>query len=486
MNQIESIFKPLVESLGKFLFWDPFKALGLNLGSDVPFIVVWLILGGVFFTLYLNFVNIRGFVIGWRLMFGKEKSFAGKGETSHFQALSTALSSTVGLGNIAGVAVAISMGGPGATFWMIVAGLLGMSTKFAECTLSVKYRTIDETGTVSGGPMYYLRDGLKTLGLSKLGKILSIVFAITISFSAFGIGNMFQSNQIHAQLSNLFPAVAPHAFWVGLVLAILTGVVIIGGIKSIAKVCDKLFPSMAILYIGLCLIIIFSNIFNIGEAFRLIWDGAFNPDAAKGGIVGVMIMGFRRAVFSNEAGIGSAPIAHSTVKTTNPATEGYVALLEPFIDTVVICTMTALAIIFTGAYENAGNLQGAQITSAAFLTLGKIAPYLLLLCMLLFVFSTLVGWSYYGVKGFDFLFGGLSKRLTGNRKYAGLTYQLIYLVVVVIGAMANLSTIVDFSDMLILAMSLPNLLGLYLLAPSIKSEMRDFQHQLKLNKSRLK
>jgi alanine or glycine:cation symporter, AGCS family len=478
-DTINRFFEPLVTQLGKILFWDPFAAVGLSLGAPVPFIVVWLIAGGLFFTLYLKFINIRGLKHGFDLAFGLDKRHVGGGETSHFQAVSTALSSTVGMGNIAGVAVAISLGGPGATFWMIIAGFLGMSSKFAECTLGVKYRKVDAQGRVSGGPMYYLRDGLKDLGMPRIGKVLATLYAIIIAFSAFGIGNMFQSNQVYAQVSYMFPAVAPHGFWVGLVLAILTGIVILGGIKSIAKVCGKLFPFMAILYVTMCLLIILTNISSIGDAFRVIWDGAFNADAAKGGFVGVLIMGFRRAVFSNEAGIGSAAIAHSTVKTTKPVTEGFVALLEPFLDTVVICTMTALTLIFSGVYLNPNHLEGAQLTSAAFSTLAPWAPYVLLLCMLLFVYSTLIGWSYYGVKGFDFVFGGMSERLTGKRMYAEKTYQILFLVMIIVGTTTSLSAIVDFSDMLILAMSVPNIIGLYLLAPVLKKELKDYRGTLK-------
>jgi alanine or glycine:cation symporter, AGCS family len=478
-NTADSLFIPLVDHLRSILFWDPFAAVGLSLGAQVPFIVVWLVAGGLFFTLYLKFVNIRGMKQGIKLALGKDKRTVGGGETSHFQAVSTALSSTVGMGNIAGVAVAISLGGPGATFWMIIAGFLGMSSKFAECTMGVKYRKVDKLGHVSGGPMYYLRDGLKELGWPRLGKFLACLFALIISFSAFGIGNMFQSNQVYAQLSVMFPSVAPHGFEVGVVLAILTGIVILGGIHSIANTCDKLFPTMAILYVGFCLIIIFSNISHIGNAFKVIWDGAFSPDAAKGGIVGVLIMGFRRAVFSNEAGIGSAAIAHSTVKTTRPVTEGYVALLEPFIDTVIICTMTALTLIFTGVYQNPNHLEGAQLTSAAFSTFAPWAPYVLLLCMLLFVYSTLIGWSYYGVKGFDFLFGGLSERLTGKRIYAEKFYQIVFLLMIIVGTTTSLNAIIDFSDMLVLAMSVPNIIGLYMLAPELKKEMREYQQYLK-------
>jgi len=320
---------------------------------------------------------------------------------------------------------------------------------------------------------------LKELGWPRLGKFLAYVFAIFITFSAFGIGNMFQSNQVHSQLSVMFPAIAPHGFWVGLGLAILTGLVILGGIKSIARVCDKLFPSMAILYIGMCLLIIFANISHIGNAFQVIWDGAFTPDAAKGGIVGVLIMGFRRAAFSNEAGIGSAAIAHSTVKTNKPVTEGYVALLEPFIDTVVICTMTALTLIFSGVYTNPNHLEGAQLTSAAFSTFAPWAPYVLLLCMFLFVYSTLIGWSYYGVKGFDFLFGGITERLTGKRIYAEKFYQIIFLIFIIVGTTTSLTAIIDFSDMLVLTMAVPNIIGLYMLAPVLKKEVKAYQRSLK-------
>jgi AGCS family alanine or glycine:cation symporter len=278
----------------------------------------------------------------------------------------------------------------------------------------------------------------------------------------------------------MFPTVSPYGFWVGLALAFLTGLVILGGIKSIANVCSKLFPFMAILYVGMCLLIIFSNISNIGNALLVIWDGAFSPDAAKGGFVGVLIMGFRRAVFSNEAGIGSAAIAHSTVKTTKPVTEGYVALLEPFLDTVVICTMTALTLIFTGVYENPNHLEGAQLTSAAFSTFAPWAPYVLLLCMLLFVYSTLIGWSYYGVKGFDFLFGGLSERLTGKRIYAEKTYQVMFLLMIIVGTTTSLTAIIDFSDMLVLFMAVPNIIGLYILAPVLKKEVMDYKKIMKL------
>jgi len=481
-GSINQIFEPLVQKLSTVLFWDPFAAVGIHLSAPVPFIVVWLIAGALFFTFYLKFINLRGLKHGIDLALGRYTKHLGAGETSHFQAISTALSSTVGLGNIAGVAVAISMGGPGATFWMILAGLLGMSSKFAECTLGVKYRKMSEDGVVSGGPMYYLRDGLKERGWPKLGVFLAYLFAIFVAFSAFGIGNMFQSNQIDAQLSIMFPAIAPYGFWVGVILAIMTGLVILGGIKSIAKVSEKLFPFMAILYIVMCLLIIFTNFARVGDAFQLIWDGAFHADAAKGGFVGVLIMGFRRAVFSNEAGIGSAAIAHSTVKTARPVTEGYVALLEPFIDTVVICTMTALTLIFSGLYANPDHLEGAQLTSAAFESFAWWAPYVLLLCMFLFAYSTLIGWSYYGVKGFDFLFGGITERITGKRVYAEKFYQIVFLMVIIVGTTTSLTAIIDFSDMLVLCMSVPNILGLYILAPVLKKEVVEYRLALRKDK----
>jgi len=478
-GSINQFFEPLVESLSKVLFWDPFAAVGIHFGAPVPFIVVWLIAGAIFFTFYLRFINLRGLKHGIDLALGRYTKHAGKGETSHFQAISMALSSTVGLGNIAGVAIAISLGGPGATFWLIVAGFLGMSSKFAECTLGVKYRKMSPEGVVSGGPMYYLRDGLKERGLPKLGIFLAYAFALIVAFSAFGIGNMFQSNQIHSQLSVMFPSVAPYGFWVGVVLAILTGMVILGGIKSIAKVSEKLFPFMAILYIVMCLMIIFTHIDRIGEAVQLILNGAFHPDALKGGFVGVMITGFRRAAFSNEAGIGSAAIAHSTVKTARPVTEGYVSLLEPFIDTVIICTMTALTLIFTGFYNNPGHLEGAQLTSAAFESFAWWAPYVLLLCMFLFAYSTLIGWSYYGVKGFDFIFGGFFEKVFGKRIYAEKFYQIVFLMFIIVGTTTSLNAIIDFSDMLVLCMSVPNILGLYILAPVLKKEVRAYRLALR-------
>jgi len=497
-ERIDGAFRPVVDWLSSVLFWDPFAAVGMHdpviyaedgqpvlddtdqpLTSNVPFIVIWLIFGAITFTIIMRFVNIRGFKHAIQLVQGKYDDPDDPGEVSHFQALTTALSATVGLGNIAGVAIAISIGGPGATFWMIVAGLLGMSSKFTECTLGVKYRKINIDGVVSGGPMYYLRDGLKKRNMKWLGVILAGLFAILVIGGSFGGGNMFQANQAFSQLAYIMPTIGGYGAWFGIILAILVGVVIIGGIKSIARVTDKVVPIMAIIYVGTALIIIAMNIHHTGEAFRLIWDGAFSSDALKGGIIGVLIVGFQRAAFSNEAGVGSAAIAHSAVKTDKPITEGFVALLEPFVDTVIICTMTALVLIFTGTYDNPLGLEGAQLTSNAFEQVIWWFPYVLVIAIFLFAFSTMISWSYYGLKGFDYLLGGFSDRLFGNRNVAKYTYFVIFLGFIVVGASSNLGSVIDFSDMMILAMGFPNILGLLILAPEVRNELKDYWKKLK-------
>lgn len=497
-EKINDFFEPIVAQMNTILFFDPFEWMGLYdpvvydesgnpildedgnpVEAPLPIIVVWLIMGAVVFTLYMGFINIRGFRHAIDIVRGKYDNPNDKGEVSHFQALATALSGTVGLGNIAGVAIAIVLGGPGATFWMIIAGLLGMSSKFVECTLGVKYRKIDVFGTVSGGPMYYLYMGLKKRKMKWLGAVLSVIFSILVIGGSFGGGNMFQSNQAFAQFSSMIPALEGNGFWFGLVMAFLVGIVIIGGIKSIAKVTDKIVPIMAILYVGTALIIIFLNISQVGEAFRLIFEGAFNADAMKGGLVGVLIVGFQRASFSNEAGAGSAAIAHSAVKTDEPITEGLVALLEPFVDTVVICTMTALVIIFTGFYQNPDNLQGAELTSQAFESVFSWFPYILVIAILLFAFSTMISWSYYGLKGFDYLFGGLSERYLGSRKYSDTIYRLMFLSFIVVGASSTLGAVVDFSDMMILSMGFPNIIGLLILAPEVKRDLKSYFKRIK-------
>lgn len=497
-ERINNGFTPIVDGLGSVLFWDPFDVIGIydpviynesgkpfldeegnESTSPIPLVVVWLILGAVFFTVFMRFINIRGFKHAIDLVRGRYDNPEHKGEVSHFQALTTALSATVGLGNIAGVAIAISIGGPGATFWMIVAGFLGMSSKFTECTLGVKYRKIDANGVVSGGAMYYLRDGLKKKGLKWLGAFLAFVFAILVIGGSFGGGNMFQANQAFAQLAYVMPGVSNQGFWFGVIVAILVGIVIIGGIKSIASVTDKIVPIMAVVYVGAALVIIFMNISHTGEAFRMIWDGAFGADAMKGGLIGVLIVGFRRAAFSNEAGVGSAAIAHSAVKTDTPVTEGFVALLEPFVDTVVICTMTALVLIFTGSYENPYALEGAQLTSEAFSSVISWFPYVLVIAIFLFAFSTMISWSYYGLKGFDYLLGDLTEKYLKNRNIAKYTYFIIFLAFIVVGSSSNLGAVMDFSDMMILSMAFPNILGLLILAPEVKRDLTDYLKKLK-------
>jgi len=483
-DSANGLFTPVIYYLDKVLFWDPVAAMGIDAGVKIPFIVVWLVFGAVFFSIYFRFINFRGFWHAIELASGKYDTDGHDGEISHFQAIATACASTVGLGNIAGVAVAISMGGPGATFWLIVAGFLGMTTKFTECTLGVKYRKLNADNTVSGGPMYYLKEGLALQGFKKTGKILAILFAIFATIGAFGIGNMFQSNQVVAQSIITFPALEGYQLWLGIAIAFLVGIVVIGGIKGIAKVNDKLFPIMAILYITSCLVVIAFNYQHVGQAFVTIFDGAFSPDAAKGGFVGVMIIGFRRAAFSNEAGIGSAAIAHATVKTQKPVTEGFVALLEPFIDTVIICTLTALVIITSGLYSNPNQLTGAALTSAAFSTVSAWFPYLLLPTIFLFAYTTIISWSYYGVKSFDFLVGNFFEKHLGKRIYATRLYQILFLITTALGSVISLNALVDFSDMLVLAMAVPNIIGLYILAPEVRAELNAYWAWLKTERSK--
>lgn len=464
-EKINSVFEPLVKILSDLFFWKPFSFLGF----EMPMIVLWLIMGSVFFTFYLGFVNLRKARHAIHLIRGDYDNPNKKGEVSHFQALVTALSGTVGLGNIAGVAVAIVLGGPGATFWMILAGFFGMSSKFVGCTLGVKYREINENGEVSGGPMYYLWRGLEKQGKGALGKVLAVLFAILCVGGSFGGGNMFQSNQSYAQLSNVFPVFQGYGAWYGVIVAILVGLVIIGGIKSIAKVTDKIVPVMVGVYVIACLMIVGVNISEIGHAFFLILDGAFTGEGIKGGIIGVLVVGVQRASFSNEAGVGSATIAHAAVKTDEPITEGVVAMLGPFIDTIVICTMTALVLIFSGFAEHTQGLTGAELTSAAFSSVFPWFRYVLLIAIILFAFSTMISWSYYGIKAFTFLF----KRFIGERN-AEILYKLLFLVFVVIGSSSSLGAVMDFSDMMILGMALPNVLGLYFLVKEVKIDSLDY------------
>ncbi|MFT5484223.1 MAG: AGCS family alanine or glycine:cation symporter [Halieaceae bacterium] len=449
------------------------------LGADLPLVVVWLVLGAVFFTCYFGFVNVSGFSHALKITRGDYANAKAddSGEVTHFQALATAVSGTVGIGNIGGVAVAISMGGPGATFWMILAGLLGMSTKFVECALGVLYRRENPDGSVSGGPMYYLERGLAERGLPRFGKAMGYFYAVGIVIGCMGIGNMFQSNQAFVQIVNVTGG--DHGSWfadkgwlVGSLIAAVVAMVIIGGIKSIARVTAKVVPFMVVFYCSSALIIIGMNFDALPFAFHAIIDGAFSAEGMSGGAIGVMIVGFQRAVFSNEAGIGSAAVAHSAVRTNEPMTEGFVALLEPFIDTVVICTITALVIITTLYYEPGftEGLDGIAMTSAAFERNISWSPYCIAVAGILFAFSTMIAWSYYGLKGWTYL--------VGEGLVAELGFKAVFCLFIVIGCSINLDAVLDFSDALVFVICVPNILGLYILAPVLKKELKAYQARL--------
>lgn len=458
---------------GKIAYDEPLvltHANGDPMTKPIPFIVIWLVVGAIFFTIRMGFINFKGFKHAIDLGKGKYDDPNAPGQVTHFQALATAVSGTVGLGNIAGVAVAISLGGAGATFWIILAGFLGMSSKFVECTLGVKYREIAPDGRVFGGPMSYLRKGLEKRNKKTLGKILAGVFAILCVGASFGGGNMFQANQAFEVLSGQIPALEGYGFWFGLIVSVLVGAVIVGGIQSIAKVTEKVVPFMAVLYVLGCLVVIFANFSYVGTALSAIVNGAFNPAAIKGGVIGVLIIGFQRAAFSNEAGVGSAAIAHSVAKTNHPPSEGFVALLEPFIDTVVVCTLTALVLIFTGKHE-VGGMGGAQLTSEAFGTVVTWFPYVLTAAIFLFAFSTMISWSYYGMRAWTYLFGKSRRTET--------VYKLFFLVFVIIGASVSLGAVLDFSDMMILSMSFPNIIGLYLMSGEVRRDLDDYVKKLK-------
>jgi len=464
---IDRLVQPLTDALSTFIFYS------VKIGdSDIPLIVCWLIFAAVFFTAYLGFINIRGFKHAIDIVRGKFSDPKHDGEITHFQALTTAVSGTVGIGNIGAVAVTVSLGGPGAIFWLAMAGFVGMTTKFVECTLGVKYRQINPDGTVSGGPMYYLRDGLKARDMGGLGKFLGLFFAVSIVIGCLGIGNMFQSNQAYVQLleatGGTNSALIGKGWVVGLIMAVFIAVIIIGGIKSIARVTSKLVPFMVLIYVIGSLIVIAMNAAELPRAFAEIFTGAFSMQGATGGILGIMILGFQRAAFSNEAGLGSAAIAHSAVKTETPLTEGFVALLEPFIDTVVICSLTGLVLVtcFPTETLTGGGLSGIELTSAAFQSKLSWSPLLLSIAAFIFAFSTMLAWAYYGIKGWTYIFGeGQGKEMI---------FSLIFCVFIVIGASVQLSAILDFADALIFVMAIPNLIGLYILAPEIKRDLQDY------------
>jgi AGCS family alanine or glycine:cation symporter len=512
-QKIDEAFQPVADGFFNAIFFPIYKSETM----EIPFVLVLLVGSALFFTIYFKFPNIRFFGKAINVVRGKyddidhpvvEPAYGDvtpggdsietirdeseEGEVSHFQALATAVSGTVGNGNIAGVALAIALGGPGATFWMIVCGLLGMSTKFVECTLGVQFRDVDENGVVYGGPMYYISKGLKSKGFKTLGKVAAAIFAVFCIGGSFGGGNAAQSNQATIVIKELFnwDSTAAGAI-VGVVLAALVGIIIIGGIRRIAQVTEKVVPFMAVMYVAACLYIILSNFSLIDDAVGLIVREAFNPTAfGVGGLIGVLLVGFQRAAFSNEAGAGSASIAHSAVKTKYSASEGLVALLEPFIDTVLICTMTALVIVifnFSGAFEYGGDgsgavfidgvaYEGAGITSKAFAQYIPYSNIFLTIAVVLFAVSTMISWSYYGLQSWKFLFG--------RGKVADMVYKILFLLFVVIGAAASMGSIWKFSDAMIFAMIFPNMVGLFFLFPVVKKQLKRYLDAIKENRAK--
>ena len=462
-------------------FWDNTTAINeagkevVDKGVEIPFVVAWLVLGAIFFTLRFVFINIRAFGHAIAVTRGVYDDPEDEGEVSHFQALSSALSATVGLGNIAGVAVAVTAGGPGAIFWMIVAGVLGMTSKFTECTLGQMYRRVDDKGVVSGGPFRYLETGLGELGMRPLGKVLAVLFAVLCIGGSFGGGNMFQANQSARQIGSMIPFFGDDAgrLIFGLILALIVAVVILGGIRRIGTVAGYVVPLMCALYLLAGLWILISHADKIGWAFGEIVARAFSMEAGIGGLLGVLVQGFKRAAFSNEAGIGSASIAHSAAATSEPVREGIVALLEPFIDTIIVCTMTALVIVITGAHEQEG-LEGVNMTSWAFGSVLAWFPQVLTVAVFFFAFSTMISWSYYGERCFSYLFG--------HSPTTSRIYRSIFLIFVVAGAVLDLGSVMDFSDLMILGMAFPNILGMYLLSGKVSQRLDDYMGRLRTGK----
>lgn len=457
----------LVEPLAKVFFWElP--------GIGMPLVVAWLLAGSIFFTIRMGFVNLRMFGHAIQLVRGKYDDPDAAGEVSHFQALATALSATVGLGNIAGVAIAVAAGGPGATLWLIVAGLLGMSAKFTEVTLGQHYRHVRPDGSIMGGAMYYLSEGLAARGLAGLGRVLAVAFVILCIGGSLGGGNSFQVKQGLDQIRTVVPFFDAHPWAYGLTMAVLVGAVIIGGIRRIAAVADKVVPFMCLLYVAACLYVIFMNVAVLPAALASIVHGAFRPEAAVGGFLGCLVIGIKRAAFSNEAGIGSAAIAHSAARSEYPVQEGIVSLLEPFIDTVVVCTMTALVIVITGVCNDdtcadyVAKQQGAALTSAAMA--GQISwfPYVLAVAVFLFSYSTMISWSYYGERCWTWLFG----------ESFTIFYRLLFLAFTFLGSVVTATNVLDFSDLMILGMAFPNILGVFLLSGVVSQGLADYRRRL--------
>jgi len=465
-QQIDAVFGWVVGNVfAPVLFFEVF---------GIPLIILVLVSGGIFFSTRYRYINVRLFRHAIDVVRGRYDDPNDPGEISHFKALTAALAATVGLGNIAGVAVAISWGGPGAIFWMWLTAFFGMSMKFSSCTLAQVYRHVDDDGHVLGGPMIYLKEGMKECAprLAWLGAIFGPLFAVLTIMASFGGGNMFQSNQTYAVASFIFgleeyPIFAP-IFGVG--IATLVGIVIIGGIKRIGDVTSKLVPAMCLGYIAICLFIVLTNVTQVPAMFADIITQAFRPDAAFGGFLGVLIQGMKRAAFSNEAGLGSAAIAHAAAKTKEPIREGLVAMLGPFIDTIVVCTMTALAILITGAHLRAGDEKvGITITVDAFASVHPVLPWFLGVAVFVFAYSTLISWSYYGERAVESLVG---------KKGIG-PYRVAYVLVAILGPMLTLSSVVDFADMMLLSMAFPNIIGMVFLSGKVKALKQDYVRRLK-------
>ncbi len=467
-DQTDKLFASLVEVIGKIMFYP----IPLAPGFDLPLLLVIIVGGGIFFTFRYRFINLRLLTHSIGVIRGKYDNPEDKGEISHFQALTSALSATVGLGNIAGVAVAIAWGGPGAVFWMWIIAFFGMSLKFSSCTFAQLYRRVDKDGHVLGGPMVYLEEGLteKFPSMPAIGKLFGGLFAFLTIWASFGGGNLFQSNQTYELLSGQFAILKSYPILVGIVLAFAAGIVIIGGIKRIGEVTCRLVPAMCIFYCSVCLIIIFTNLTEVPGLIKSIFAQAFSPEATFGGFAGVLIQGIKRASFSNEAGLGSAAIAHSAARTDEPVREGVVAMIGPFIDTHLVCTMTALSILITGAHlDPALAGKGAMITAKAFSSVGSFMPMLLTIAATIFAYSTVISWCYYGERGSEYLFGRKSIPI----------YRVIYVLIIAIGPVLSLTNVVNFADLMLLSMAFPNIIGMVILSGKVKTLADDYVRRLK-------